>query len=67
MGFMVTTAVDIDHVSYGFSLAFHPFMFWVRRLRFHDGPLIKLYSNLIRIYPNILGFYFFETNLFPLM
>jgi hypothetical protein len=46
------------HISYGFFLAFHTFMFRIRRLRLHLKPCVTKRTSLlhIRVYPKILGF-----------
>jgi hypothetical protein len=52
MAFVVVSAVDFDHVVYGFLLTLHSFMFRIRRLRLHiNSTTPKRHPLHIRICP----------------
>lgn len=44
-GFVVTFAVDVDHVAYGFLFTLHSFVFWVRRLRLHFKSIQEIWFS----------------------
>ena len=52
VGAMVVFAVNVNHESDSFFLAFHTFMFWVWRLDLHakSTPAIR-HQRHIRVYP----------------